>query len=203
VRIATNPGEIVLDSFLGCGTTAAVAHKMGRRYVGIELGIHASELCIPRLTRVIDGEQGGVSKSVNWQGGGGFRFYTLGEAVFDANGGINPAVKFGALAAYLWHFETGAPAIREFDSPLLGVEGDSAYFLLYNGILGDTRPAAGNVLTGPVLARLDSLLAAATPPGQTPPTHKVVYGENTLLGDQRLDDAGVNFRQIPYDIKAR
>ena len=75
--LATNPGDLVLDSFLGSGTTAAVAHKMDRRYIGIELGNHAYTHCQPRLKAVVDGEQGGISKAVNWQGGGGFKFYEL------------------------------------------------------------------------------------------------------------------------------
>jgi adenine-specific DNA-methyltransferase len=77
LTIASNPGDIVLDSFLGSGTTAAVAHKMGRRWIGIELGEHAKTHCFPRLKAVVDGEQGGISKAINWQGGGGFKFYTL------------------------------------------------------------------------------------------------------------------------------
>ncbi|MDD2729833.1 site-specific DNA-methyltransferase [Malikia sp.] len=202
-QIATQPSDIVLDSFLGSGTTAAVAQKMGRRWIGIEMGEHARTHCLPRLEKVIAGEQGGISEAVGWEGGGGFRFHTLGEPVFDADGGINPQVRFGALAGYLWHFETEEPAARSFDSPLLGVHEGTAVFLLYNGILGDRKPAGGNVLTGPVLAHLDQLLAAATPAGQPLPARKVVYGETTRLGDQRLEEAGVTFRQIPYDIRAR
>ena len=64
--IATNPNDLILDSFLGSGTTAAVAHKMGRRWIGIEMGEHAATHCLPRLQKVIDGEQGGISKAVNW-----------------------------------------------------------------------------------------------------------------------------------------
>ena len=103
LHIATNPGDIVLDSFLGSGTTAAVAHKMGRRYIGIEMLDHAYNLCKVRLDKVIDGEQGGISKAVNWQGGGGYKFYELaptlvnidpfGEAV------INPEYSAEMLAA--------------------------------------------------------------------------------------------------------
>ena len=74
LRIATNPGDLVLDSFLGSGTTAAVAHKMGRRWIGVEMGDHARTHCALRLRKVIEGEQGGISRDVNWQGGGGFRF---------------------------------------------------------------------------------------------------------------------------------
>ena len=77
LTLATQKGDLVLDSFLGSGTTAAVAHKMGRRYIGIELGDHCYTHCKPRLDKVIDGEQGGISKEVNWQGGGGYKFYEL------------------------------------------------------------------------------------------------------------------------------
>lgn len=73
----TNEGDLVLDSFLGSGTTAAVAHKMGRKYIGIELGDHCYSLCKPRLDRVIDGENTGISNDVNWQGGVGYKFYEL------------------------------------------------------------------------------------------------------------------------------
>jgi len=76
------------------GTTVAVVHKMGRRYIGIELGKHAITHCIPRLKKVVDGEQGGISKAVNWQGGGGFCFFRLGEPVFDESNHINPRSAF-------------------------------------------------------------------------------------------------------------
>lgn len=78
IHIATNPGDLVLDSFAGSGTTGAVAHKMGRRWIMVELGEHCHTHIIPRLRKVIDGtDQGGISKAVNWQGGGGFRYYRL------------------------------------------------------------------------------------------------------------------------------
>lgn len=75
--LGSNPDDLVLDSFLGSGTTAAVAHKMGRRYIGIELGEHCYTHCLPRLKAVVDGEQAGISASQNWKGGGGFKFYKL------------------------------------------------------------------------------------------------------------------------------
>jgi adenine-specific DNA-methyltransferase len=82
LTIATNPGDLVLDSFLGSGTTAAVAHKMGRRWIGIELGEHCHTHCLPRLKMVADGtDQGGISKSVNWKGGGGFKYYYLAPSL--------------------------------------------------------------------------------------------------------------------------
>lgn len=84
LQIATNPGDLVLDSFLGSGTTAAVAHKMGRRWIGIELGDHCHTHCIPRLVKVIDGEDpGGITKAVDWKGGGGFRYYKLAPSLLE------------------------------------------------------------------------------------------------------------------------
>src|SRR5271166_662301 len=71
IALSTREGDVVLDSFLGSGTTAAVAHKTGRRYIGIEMGEHAITHCVPRLKKVVDGEQGGISDDVGWKGGGG------------------------------------------------------------------------------------------------------------------------------------
>lgn len=104
VHIATNHGDLILDSFLGSGTTAAVAHKMGRKYIGIEMGEHAYTHCKYRLDKVISGaDEAGITTSANWQGGGGYRFYELaptlinedpfGEAV------INPDYDAGMLAS--------------------------------------------------------------------------------------------------------
>ena len=140
LELFTNPGDLVLDSFLGSGTTAAVAHKMGRRYIGIEMGEHAVSHCVPRLRKVIEGEQGGISKSVNWQGGGGFRFYRLGPPVFDEDGQIRSDIRFSVLAAHVYFSETGRPWKGKGDSPFLGLYDGRAYALLYNGILGDKRP---------------------------------------------------------------
>jgi adenine-specific DNA-methyltransferase len=82
LHIATNPTDLVLDSFAGSGTTGAVAHKMGRRWIMIELGEHCHTHIVPRLKKVITGEdQGGISKAVNWQGGGGFRYYRLAPSL--------------------------------------------------------------------------------------------------------------------------
>lgn len=82
LSLATQPGDLVLDSFAGSGTTGAVAHKMGRRWIMIELGDHCHTHIIPRLQKVIDGtDQGGISKAVNWQGGGGFRYYKLAPSL--------------------------------------------------------------------------------------------------------------------------
>lgn len=93
LTLGSNPGDLVLDSFLGSGTTAAVAHKMGRRWIGIELGDHCDTHCVPRLKKVIDGEdQGGITKSVNWQGGGGFRYYNLAPSLIKFDEWGNPII---------------------------------------------------------------------------------------------------------------
>jgi len=82
LEIATNPRDLVLDSFAGSGTTGAVAHKMGRRWIMVELGEHCHTHIIPRLKKVIDGDdQGGISEAVNWKGGGGFRYYRLAPSL--------------------------------------------------------------------------------------------------------------------------
>ena len=82
LTLATKPGDLVLDSFLGSGTTAAVAHKMGRRWIGIEMGDQCYNLCAPRLQKVIKGEDsGGVTKSTGWLCGGGFKFYELASSL--------------------------------------------------------------------------------------------------------------------------
>ena len=271
LHIATNPTDLVLDSFLGSGTTAAVAHKMGRRWIGIEMGEHAATHCLPRLQKVLDGEQGGISKSVGWGDntllkpwtGGGFRFMRLGSAVFDETGRINPQVRFATLAAFIWQQETSASfdpdraqpatpylgthykissellnlhvnnvadsskysdappetasktaflataplaasnqAANETESPAWGVSNRSpqfALYLLFNGILGDKRPASGNVLTHAVLDALLALHASSAAP-QAP---LIVYGEACRLGEARLKQANVTFKHIPYDVRAR
>jgi len=92
IEMTTSPGELVLDSFLGSGTTAAVAQKMGRRYIGIELGEHCYTLCKPRLDRVVDGEQTGISKDVKWHGGGGYKFYELAPSLIEKDKYGNPII---------------------------------------------------------------------------------------------------------------
>ena len=106
IEMITNPGDLVLDSFAGSGTTGAVAHKMGRRWIMIELGDHCHTHIAPRLQKVIDGtDQGGISKAVNWKGGGGFRYYRLAPSLLERdcrgrlviNDAFNPAMLAEAL----------------------------------------------------------------------------------------------------------
>jgi adenine-specific DNA-methyltransferase len=194
LTIASDEGDLVMDSFLGSGTTSAVAHKINRRYIGIEMGEHAITHCAPRLQKVIEGEQGGISELVEWKGGGGFQLLRLGETVFDEAGAINPKVRFATLASFIWLQETRFAASQRFISPLLGVHGGTACYLLFNGILGDKRPDGGNVLTGAVLNMINKKFRHDGP--------KVIYGESCRLGDTRLEAASITFKHIPYDVKA-
>lgn len=200
IHIATKPGDLVLDSFLGSGTTAAVAHKMGRRYIGIETGEHAVTHCAPRLTKVIDGEQGGISESASWKGGGGFRFYRLGPPVFDEEGHIRRDIAFPVLAAHIWFSETGTPWAATRRTPFLGIHDGRAFALLYNGILGDKRSEGGNVLTRATMALIRSAIVKADPAFAGPIT---AYGEQSRITASTLDREAITFKQTPYDVKAR
>lgn len=102
--LTTNENDWVLDSFLGSGSTAATAHKMKRKWIGVELREQANTHCIPRLIRIIKGEDvGGITKAVDWKGGGGFKFYTLAPSLIqkDKYGSeiINPSYNPNMLAA--------------------------------------------------------------------------------------------------------
>ncbi|SOB97174.1 site-specific DNA-methyltransferase [Thalassospira xiamenensis] len=205
LHIATNPGDVVLDSFLGSGTTMAVAIKTGRRSIGIEMGDHAVTYCAPRLRNVINGEQGGISQNVAWQGGGGFRFYRLGPPVFDEEGHIRSDIRFPVLASHIWFSEADRPWDGDGNSPLLGIHDGRAYALLYNGILGDKRPQGGNVLTRATLAVIRTTIADADPSfaKKNPDYPLTVYGEQSRLTPATLDREQITFKQTPYDVKAR
>lgn len=102
IHLATNPGDLVLDSFAGSGTTGAVAQKMGRRWIMVELGEHCHTHIIPRLKKVIDGEdKGGITDSVNWQGGGGFRYFKLAPSLIINDRWGNPIINPDYNAAML------------------------------------------------------------------------------------------------------
>ena len=98
----TNPNDLVLDSFAGSGTTGAVAHKMGRRWIMVELGDHCHTHIIPRMKKVIDGEdKGGITEAANWQGGGGFRYYKLAPSLIVNDRWGNPVINPEYNAAHL------------------------------------------------------------------------------------------------------
>ncbi|MDR3049230.1 MAG: site-specific DNA-methyltransferase [Elusimicrobiota bacterium] len=204
IKMNSEKGDIILDSFLGSGTTAAVAHKMGRRWIGIEFGNHAYTHCVHRLKKVIDGsDQSGISKTVDWKGGGGFRFFKLGEPVFDGEGNINPNITFAQLSAHIWFSQThtmlprqtSSDAIsRKGKSTFLGIHNRAAYALLYNGILRDRSIDGGNVLTSATLKVIYNDIK-----GDKRDYDKlVIYGEASRIGKRK----NIEFKQTPYDIKS-
>jgi adenine-specific DNA-methyltransferase len=194
--LATNKGDLVLDSFLGSGTTAAVAHKMGRKYIGIEMREQAKTHCAERLKKVIDGEQGGISKSQKWKGGGGFRFYTLGEAIFDSDGKINDQISFENLAAHIWFSETKTPYNKTAEkSTFLGLHNGTAYALLYNDVVHDRSISAENTLTSKTLQIIENNLQSAEY------DKLVIYGECCRISENRLKEKHIEFKQTPYDVK--
>ncbi|MDR0673383.1 MAG: site-specific DNA-methyltransferase [Zoogloeaceae bacterium] len=134
LHIATNPGDLVLDSFAGSGTTGAVAHKMGRRWIMVELGEHCHTHIVPRLKKVIDGtDQGGISKAVNWQGGGGFRYFRLAPSLLKKdkwgqwviNPAYNPEMLSEAMCKLMGF--TYAPSQTHFWQHGHGTETDFIY----------------------------------------------------------------------------
>lgn len=202
LEIATDKDSLVLDSFAGSGTTGHAVLDLNkadggnRRFILVEMDENiCRNVAAQRLSRVTKGytNRRVEGKPVEIQGlGGGFRFCTLSEPLFDENGNIREAVAFPDLASHVFFIETGAPIPKRgtAKTPLLGTHSGAAVYLLYNGILGDKAPRSGNVLTREVLAEL--------PPHDGP---KVVYGTGCLLSRQRLKREGITFRQIPYEVK--
>ena len=175
VHIASNEGDIVLDCFAGSGTTAAVAHKMGRRWVTAELSPSTVEqFTLPRLTKVVAGEDpGGITKAVGWQGGGGFRNVTVGPSMYEGT-------PFGVLLAEWATNGRFARAVAgqlgfEFQdeaAPLCGVRGRMRLAVIDGsvgteeirqvvGALGDKERVT--VVAKAVLPEAESLLADVSP----------------------------------------
>ena len=202
LSIGSESDSLILDSFAGSGTTAHAVLKMNaadggsRRCILVEMEPEiATDVTAERLRRVIDGY--GPADKPTPGTGGGFRYCTLGNPLTDENGDVHPDVSFSDLAHHVYFKETGRPLPRrpKGDCPHVGDFAGTAYFLLYNGVLGDKRPASGNVLTH---AALDELIAC---PGWASAAERVVYGEaNRLAGSSRLAAERVRFMQIPYDL---
>jgi len=196
--------DIVLDSFAGSGTTAhatlSANAKDGqhRRFVMVEMeGAIAEKITRQRLRKAVDGYSYTTpqAKTIDVPGlGSGFRFCKLSHPIFDEAGQIHDEVRFADLAAHVFFTETGEPIPKRprgrRPSPLIGVSNGVAVYLLFNGVLGDKRPDAGNVLTGRILEEL---------PAHDGP--KVIYGEGCRLGPNRLKRENVAFKQVPYEIK--
>ena len=134
LHLSTNTGDLVLDSFAGSGTTGAVAHKMGRRWIMVELGDHCHSHVIPRLKKVIDGEDaGGISESVDWKGGGGFRYYKLAPSLLEKDKWgqwvINKTYDANMLAAAICKHEgfTYRPSETEWWNQGFSTESDFIY----------------------------------------------------------------------------
>lgn len=201
-RYITNSDDIILDSFGGSGTTAHsvlqlnAEDKSQRRFVLVEMDSNiAQSITAERLKRVSQGyiykDQKGIKKQEEGLGGG-FRYCELGATLFDPNRQIREEVKYNDLAQHVYFVETGQPlpqnARKHF--PLLGVSNGTAVYLLYNGILKDKSVNGGNVLTYDVLEGL--------------PEHegqKVIYGNGSRISKARLNDLGIVFKQIPYEIR--
>lgn len=195
LRVASDQLSLILDSFSGSGSTGHAVLRMNksdgghRRFILVEMDHKiCQEITAERLKRVIQGY--GDQEPL----GGGFRFCTLGEPLFDEKGAIRDSVKFSELSAHIFFTETGSPIPQEVlgQTPFIGVHGGKAVYLLFNGILGDKRPQCGNVLTREILALL--------PPHDGP---KVIYGEACRLGENRLKQESITFKQIPYDVQVR
>jgi len=192
IGMSTNKNDIVLDSFAGSGTTCAVAHKMNRKYIGIEQGNHIYSHVIKRLQNVVNGDKSGVSTAVGWDKGGGYTFYDLGESIFDENGNINQQVDLKTLASHIWFSETKTAYTDTANSPNLGEYNNTQYYLLYNGILGDKKPDGGNVLTQKIFDILPKY-----------DCKKIIYGEATTMSAEKLKQNNIIFKQTPYEIKAK
>lgn len=202
IEMGSNDGDIVLDSFAGSGSTGhAVAEIKGennviRKYILVELEEDiAKNVTVERLKRVINGyevkKQNGITEKVEGLGGG-FRYCKLGEPLFDQYGNVREGVTFKQLAYHVFFSETGAPLKEnaKLDTPLIGKYKGVAYYLLFNGILGDKTANGGNVLTSKVLESLPKYKG-----------DKIIFGIASRLSTARLKKENIVFKQIPVEIK--
>jgi hypothetical protein len=201
IEQVADDGDLVMDTFAGSGTTAHAVLSINkkdaknRRFIMVEMESEiAATITRQRLAKAIEGYSFSTpqGKQVEVEGlGGGFRFCTLSHPVFDDTARIHPDVRFADLAAHVFFTETGEPIPKRPTgrTPLIGECGGTAYYLLFNGVLGDKRPDGGNVLTSSILEEL--------PPFDGP---KVIYGEGCRLGPARLKRENITFKQVPYQI---
>lgn len=200
MRIAANETSIILDSFVGSGTTGHAVLKQNkedggdRKFILVEMdnGI-AEDITAKRLQRVIEGYKDAKGDRVEGLGGG-FQFVRLGKTLFDETGKIREEVKFSELAEFVYFKETGCalpkPKRGQKPSPLLGSHQGRAVYLLYNGILKDRSINGGNVLTYPLFREL---------PGHDGP--RVIYAAACRMGVARLKALNTTFKQTPYALQ--
>jgi adenine-specific DNA-methyltransferase len=191
LRQTTSGNDLILDSFAGTGTTAHAVLALNaedgdhRRFILVEMDPQICQtITAERLRRVIQGYTLPTGKAVAGLGGG-FRYCTLGQPLFDEHGKIRPEVTFSDLAHHIYFAETGEPLPEPMDgsSPFLGVAGGTAYYLLFNG-------GRGNILDAQTLAQLPAH-----------PGPKVVYADGCRLSQNQRDWLNITFKQIPYQIK--
>ena len=195
IKAFTYTEDIILDSFAGSGTTAYSVLKLNqsdlthRKFILIEmLEDTAKNIIVPRLRNFY----------LNANSQNGFRFFKLGDEVFDADGCINENISFENLSAHIWFTETKTPFNKPAQkSTYLGTCDNISYALLYNGILRDKRVDGGNVLTNKTLnVILDDMKHQSY-------EKLVIYGESSRISPARLKTLHIEFKQTPYDIKAR
>ncbi|MCC5842744.1 MAG: site-specific DNA-methyltransferase [Verrucomicrobia bacterium] len=197
IQIATDKGDMILDSFAGSGTTGHAVLKQNaedggtRKFILVEMEENiARDITAERVRRVSAGYADAKGKVVAGLGGG-FQFCRLsGEPLFNEFGDIREDVTFAQLADFVWFSETGLGYTGDGTSPLLGVHEGRGIYLLFNGILGDRRPQGGNILTRPVL---DGLPVHEGP--------KVIYAAASRLGASALQREQIVFKQTPYAIE--
>ena len=198
LSFATSPGDLILDSFAGSGTTGHAVLNLNktdggnRKFILVEMEPKiARDITAERVKRVAQGYTNAKGETVEGLGGG-FRFCELGEPLFDEHGQIKSSVRFADLARHVYFTETGEPLPRErvLKSPLIGEHRGTGIYLLFNGILGDKSANGGNILTRGVLAQLPKF------DGQ-----KVIYCAGCLLGKDRLQAERIIIRQTPYEIR--
>lgn len=203
LQIGSRPGDLILDSFAGSGTTGHAVLDLNkqdggnRRFILCEMdpGI-ARDVTAERLRRVINGYDKGGDTAKPVEGlGGGFRFCRLGVPLFDEYGDVAQDVTFPDLAAHIFFSETGVPIPARAQSELLGVHQGRAVYLLFDAAhAGHPREAAGNVLTPDRLSRLPD-------PPEGFEGLRVIYAEGCTVSADRLKAHGAVFKQIPYQVE--
>lgn len=209
IKIGSEDGDIVLDSFAGSGTTGHACLEMSaegndRKFILIEMNEETAESIIAkRLRKTINGykDLNGVSVPAT---SGGFKYFKLSdEPLFEFDGSIRSDVSFDQLAEFVWFMETGIGLNKsylndnnKYSTPFLGQYKDRAVFLLYNGILKDKTDIGGNVLNSRTLELLDNILPDFQ--GQ-----KIVYGARSRFDKTKLAKIGVTFHQLPYELAVK